>query len=308
MKNMLAKTGFITLVILFFFLFFLPQAKADVLKVNCDNGKKIQKKLDLAVSGDVIKVRGTCSENITIITSSITLKAASAGATLDGPDSTTATILVIGRNVTIKGFDSISGGANVILVVSRASAIIENNTIENGTFNGIVVNRGAVARIIDNTIQNNTFDGIRVGENSVARIGFLFGSDTVARPNTIQGNGDDGIDVRRSSSARIVGNNINNNTDDGINVRRVSHADISDNDIDNNGDEGIFVHENSGVNLGSDTGTTIFQKPNRTDTTNNGDAGIRCSINSYANGRVGTLNGTISGAKSFAGSCIDSLI
>ena len=39
-------------------------------------------------------------------------------------------------------------------------------------------------------------DGIRVGENSVARIGFLFGSDTVARPNTIQTNGDDGIEVK----------------------------------------------------------------------------------------------------------------
>jgi len=59
-------------VILFFFLFFLPQAKAEVLRVKCDNGKKIQKKLELAVSGDVIKVSGTCSENITIRTSSIT--------------------------------------------------------------------------------------------------------------------------------------------------------------------------------------------------------------------------------------------
>ena len=115
--------------------------------------------------------------------------------------------------------------------------------------------------------------------------------------------------MQRSSHARIVGNIISGHTGDGIDVRKVSHAGISGNDISNNGGDGIKVRENSGVNLGRDTGTGILDLPNDT-TVLNGGFGIRCLSNSYANGRLGTLDGT-SGTESFSGSqgpCINSLI
>ena len=185
--------------------------------------------------------------------------------------------------------------------------LIDGNTIQNADGRGISVVQHSFARIINNTIQNNTREGIRVQENSSARIGFLSGSDNAARPNTIQNNGGDGIRVQRSSNARIVGNNISNNGDDGIEVRLGSHGDISDNDIDGNADDGIAVNQSSGVNLGSDTGDSIFDRPNRSDVAPNGDNGIRGFTRCYANGRLGSLNGT-NAAKTFTGACTDSLI
>ena len=91
----------------------------------------------------------------------------------------------------------------------------------------------------------------------------------------------------------------------GINVIQASQATISDNSINGNGQNGIFVSENSGVNLGSDTGSGIFDAPNTT-AVNNGRNGINCRVGGYGNGRIGTLNGN-GGPKDFGTSCIDSL-
>lgn len=67
-----------------------------------------------------------------------------------------------------------------------------------------------------------------------------------------------------------------------------SDADIIDNTISNaindNGEDGILVGRNSGVDLGRATGTDLDQLPNST-TVNNTGFGIRCLINSYADGR-----------------------
>ena len=112
----------------------------------------------------------------------------------------------------------------------------------------------------------------------------------------------------RSSSALIVGNTISENTYDGIRVAKVSQADISNNTIDGNGRYGILVTQNSGVNLGRDTGTTILDLPNTT-TVGNGDKGLSCSIGGYADGRLGTLKGVgKKNATDFTKDCIDSLI
>ena len=88
-------------------------------------------------------------------------------------------------------------------------------------------------------------------------------------------------------------------------MRRVSHADIAGNDIDDNTRSGIEVRENSGVDLGTDTTLT----PPFDDDTNTGfnsRNGIRCRVNSYASGNIGTLTGA-SGAQSFSGDCIDNV-
>lgn len=128
-------------------------------------------------------------------------------------------------------------------------------------------------------------------------------ADTEALPNIIQNNGENGIVVTRSSNARIVGNTISGNGGHGVLVNRVSHGDVSSNTIDSNVGDGVFVLRNSGVNLGEDTGSGIFDSPNITNV-NNGGFGIRCVINSYGDGRVGTLNGA-SGAVSFVPNCVN---
>jgi len=291
------------LVIFVALLWLLPSVgEAADRTIDCDAGATIGGVIRRLEWGDILLVSGTCNGNVGIT-------GRSDGITLDGQGTATinGTVTIEAREVTIKGF-TITGGSDAIAITRGAIVLIDGNIIQNANGRGISVSQHSSVRIINNTIQNNTREGIRVQENSSARIGFLFGSDTTAGNNTIQNNGGDGIRVQRSSNARIVGNNISNNGDDGIEVRLGSHADISDNDIDGNDDDGIVVNQSSGVNLGSDTGAGIFDAPNRTDPADlNGDNGIRGFTRCYANGRLGTLNGT-DAAKNFSGACTDSLI
>jgi parallel beta-helix repeat protein len=162
--------------------------------------------------------------------------------------------------------------------------------------------------LTNNTIQNNEGDGVVVKENSAARIGFNTGTESAPIANTIQGNGGNGITVSGSSSARIVGNIISSNGDDGVMVSGASQADISSNNIYNNGGDGIFVGQNAVVNLGEDTGISIFELPNITNG-NNGGFGVGCAEGGLADGRLGTLAGNL-GLTSFPGGsgCINDLM
>jgi parallel beta-helix repeat protein len=245
-------------------------------------------------------VSGTCNENVFIGEDKDRI-------TLDGQSSativgllaninTTPTIQVRGSGIVIKNFSSITGGRD-----------------------GLLVNMGGAAVILNNNIHTNNRHGVNVNESSTARIGFQSVNDFAPSPNTIHDNGGRGVSVNGSSNARIAGNTINNNGDDGVGIFSVSHADVAKNLINGNGTggsggDGIAVGQNSGVNLGSDTTVTFLDEPNTT-TVNNGVGagggfGIRCFINSYADGRQGTLNplNGVSGATSFGASCSISLI
>jgi parallel beta-helix repeat protein len=256
--------------------------------------------------GDTLSVSGACNENVLIPEQVLNITLDGQGtATINGPDTSSSTITVRGDGITIRNFASITGGETGITLTRGGAALIDSNVIQNTRTSGIVVTQSSSARIINNTIQGNPENGIVINESSSARIGFNMPDDTVASPNIIQNNKAEGIVVARSSSARIVGNIISGNTDNGILVNRVSHGDVSYNTIDSNGGDGVFVFRNSGVNLGEDTGSGIFDLPNITNV-NNGGFGIRCAINSYGDGRIGTLNGA-SGTLSFAANCINAI-
>ncbi|MBI2985301.1 MAG: right-handed parallel beta-helix repeat-containing protein, partial [Deltaproteobacteria bacterium] len=297
-KSFIAISGLLVSVAL---LWSLPSAgdagEPKTREVTCSSKKTIGEELRKLDPGDTLLVSGVCSENVVIPEEihRITLDGQGT-ATINGPDATRAAINVRGRVITIRGF-TITGGENGVMVDDGGAALIDGNSIQSTGSNGVLVNRHSSARIIDNTIQNNPGAGILVTEGSSARIGFLSGSDTVASPNIIQSNGGSGVNVTRSSQTRIVGNTISNNTDNGVLVNRGSHADIASNAINGNAGDGVLVIRNSGVNLGEDAGTGIFDSPNIT-TVNNGGFGIRCRINSYADGRRGSLNGN-AGATSF---------
>ena len=85
---------------------------------------------------------------------------------------------------------------------------------------------------------------------------------------------------------------------------RDSSADIASNAIGNNAD-GIEVGENSTVQLGEDSGASIYDLENNTSSPNAGVA-IRCTGAGVVDGRIGSLSGA-GGAKNFSGGCIDSL-
>jgi parallel beta-helix repeat protein len=273
-------------------------------QLACGSQRTISEALGVLRPGDTLLVSGACNENVVIPEQVVNVTLDGQGtATINGPAISSATISVRGNGITIRNFASITGGENGITVTRGGTAIIDSNVIQNSANNGIVVNLSSLARIINNTIQGNPQAGIVITDSSSARIGFLVTADTVASPNFIQSNGENGITVARSSNARVIGNTISGNADHGVIVNRVSHADVSSNTIDSNGGDGVFVFRNSGVNLGEDTGSGIFDSPNTTNVNNTG-FGIRCAINSYGDGRLGTLNGA-SGAVSFAANCVN---
>ena len=276
--------------------------------VDCDkeSAGALQRAIDRAAPGDTLTVSGTCYENVSIPAGKdlLTLDGNGIGA-VHGPDVTVNTIQLRGpQGITIRRL-TISGGRVGIDVSRGATALIDGNTIEGTGRNGITLGAFASANIVNNTIQNNPSQGILVTGNAFGFIGFATADDTTASPNVIRNNGNNGISVTFSSSARIAGNTISNNARSGINIDRVSHANVSSNSIDGNGQHGIYVTDNSGVNLGIDTGTGLFDAPNRT-VVNNVLSGIACRVGSYANGRRGTLNGN-TGPTDFGGTCVNSL-
>jgi parallel beta-helix repeat protein len=273
--------------------------------VTCTgSGTPLQAAIDAANPGDTITVTGPCSENVVIAAyqNNITLDGGGL-ATIDGIVSTSPTILSLGREITITGF-TITGGSPGILVDRGGTARIDGNTIENTAGFGIALGLNSGATIINNTIQSN-LNGIGLAENSSARIGLFSHGDTVAKPNTIQNNGVFGIFVAGSSYALIVGNMISNNTVGGVGVVSASQADISDNIINGNL-YGILVSQNSGVNLGNDTGALPVNLPNFT-TVNNGLWGVRATLGSYVDGRRGSLKG-VKGRISVGSGSINSTI
>ena len=273
-------------------------------QLACGSQRTITEALGQLKTGDTLLVSGACNENVMIPEQVVNVVLDGQGAaTINARDPSDPAINVRGQGITIRNFVSIAGGETGVLVTRGGAATIDRNSIHNAGNNGIVVNLNSSARIVDNTIQGNPQSGIVITDSSSARIGFLTTADIVARPNVIQNNGENGITVARNSHARIVGNTIIGNGDNGVIVTRVAHADISSNTIDSNGGDGVFVFRNSGANLGEDTGSGIFESPNITNANNVG-FGIRCAINSYGDGRIGTLNGA-SGAVSFAANCVN---
>ena len=282
------------------FLWLLPSAGvAETKKRTCgtQHGHSLQHFLDELNPGDTLLVSGVCTENVLIGTGRRNLTIDGQGtAVITGPDSTEPTVDIRGVAITIRGF-TITGGREGVHISRGGDAIIDGNVIENVGTSGVGVHNIGSARILNNTIRNNPEDGINVIGGSNAFIGIRSVSNLVAGPNTIQNNGRHGVLVIRGSNARVVGNMISGNGENGVTVARTSHADVSSNTINNSGENGIFVNQNSGVNLGNDAGAGIIDAPNST-TVNNTLNGIRCRLNSYADGRLGTLDGT-SGAKSF---------
>jgi parallel beta-helix repeat protein len=284
----------------------LSIAEAANVKLACNGKNTIGNAVKKLKPGDTLLVTGTCNENLTIPEEIVRVGLDGQGkATIKGPDTSIPTVVVSGRGITIKGF-TVTGGRDGIVVNRGGQAVIDGNTIQGTARFGVQVNQSSFAAIANNTIQNNQSSGINVGGSSYAIIGFFTGLDKTASPNTIQNNGQHGVVVSRSSNARITGNTIRNNKLNGVMVTRVSQADITSSTIDGNGMSGIDVSQNSSVQLGADTGTGIFQAPNTT-SAGNTQVGIKCTLNSTVDGRIGTLNGT-SGAKDFDNSCVDSLI
>lgn len=283
------------------------RAHANKHTLTCGPEKSIGQAIKTLKPGDTLLVTGTCNENIEI-------GEEVHGITLDGQgtaavhgDSSAFTFTVTGRGITIRGF-TITGGIQGIAVLDGGSAVIDGNTIQGAVMNGIIVFRNSTAHIINNTIQHNPSSGIQLQNSSSARIGFTGPpSNRVSAPNTIQNNGGPGIQVLRGSSAQIFSNTIQNNGSHGVVVDRNAQAEIGACNITGNVGDGVRGMRNAGVDLGTDATGTTPQFDDDTNTGTNGGFGVRCMIDGFVDGRLGTLTGT-SGGKSFAEACTDSVL
>jgi parallel beta-helix repeat protein len=272
-------------------------AVAATVTVNCDTGGKVQTALNAAQSGDTILVTGVCTENVSVRDELARITIDGQGsATISGP-SAAAVVTVLGRNITIRGF-TISGGRQGFNVLRGGSALIDSNTIQDSDNQGILVLQNGHARIVNNTIQLNPKGGITVQENSIARIGFLDAAGPVAG-NVIQRNGVSGVVVQRGGVASLIGNTISENDGPGVSVSGASHGDLASNYINGNASDAVAVSSNSDVQLGGQPG--ILNPPNET-TIPNGGFALRCSLNSSADGSLGTLAG-LQGVRGFDSSC-----
>lgn len=301
-------TNGITFVLAAVFLWLSPIVGLASDTLTCDPKTTIGEAIKKLEPGETLFVSGNCDENVDVgeEVHDITLDGQGT-ATING-DSSVNTVTVTGRGVTIRGF-TITGGFEGIAVLDGGSAVIEGNTIHNAARNGITVFRNSTAHIINNTIQDNASSGIQLQHSSSARIGFkgrpFF--DRVTAPNTIQNNGASGIQVLRGASAQIFTNTIQNNGSHGVVVDRNSQAEVAACVITGNAMDGIRATRNAGVDIGTDATGATPEFEDDTNTGTNGRFGVRCMIDGFVDGLLGTLTGT-NGGQFFEEGCTDSVL
>ena len=277
--------------------------------LTCGPGKTIGEAITRLEPGDTLLVSGTCNENLAIgqEVQRVTLDGQGT-ATING-DSRSNAVTVTGRGITIQGFVITGGSPQAVSVADGGSAVIDGNTIQFAARNGIAVFRNASADIINNTIQNNPLAGIAIQANSSARIGWVGPpNNRVSAPNTIQNNGAQGVQVYRGSSAQIFSNTIQNNGSHGVFVDRNSQAEIAACTITGNAGDGILGMRNAGVDIGTDATGATPQFDDDTNTGTNHGFGVRCAIDGFVDGRLGTLTGTAGGKAVFVEGCTDSVV
>ena len=100
--------GLVALLISSFWL--LPSAAVAQTPVSCGSPAALQSAVDAALPGDTLLVSGVCNENVVVGADTFRVTLDGQGtATINGPDATVATVLVVGKGITIRGF-TITGG------------------------------------------------------------------------------------------------------------------------------------------------------------------------------------------------------
>ena len=283
------------------------QAQSVTFNVTCGAGRTIGQALKTVKPGDTLLVSGTCNENVEIGEEFQRIALDGQGLAVINGNSSTHTVTIRGRGITIRGFVITGGSPQGINVQDGGSAVIDGNQIEHNARNGVGVFRNSSADIINNTIEHNSVAGIVVDSASSARIGWAGPpNNRVSFPNTIQYNGGQGIQIIRSSSAQIYTNTIQVNGANGILVDRNGQAQVAGNVITSNTLDGIRATRGAGVDIGTDGGGTTPQFDDDTNTGTNGGYGVNCAIAGFVDGHIATLTGAL-GTKIISKACTDNV-
>lgn len=214
------------------------------LRVNCDAGESLGKALRQAQPGSAIRVRGTCTERVTITTDRLTLDGRGT-AVLDGGGA---------------GSLGIADVVGVITVDGARGVTITGFTVQNGQ-DGIVGHRGAVFAVRNTLVQDNAAEGIVAQHNTTVEI-----TDCTARRNGVAG-----ISLWHSSSAIFRGTIRSENNAFGVHLA----ASVGDFigvtlEANNNSIAGISAGDSSHLVLGGRYGGA----PSQITTNGNGEFGI----------------------------------
>jgi hypothetical protein len=256
--------------------------------VDCSKGQTIGAALQ---RGDARKplllmLRGTCNESVSINRPDVTLRGQPRGhATVNGPNSTTDTIVILKDTVNIEDL-TVTGGLNGIrlqgpfyagvrnvqvrntanhgIVVRAGDIAIENSTVEHAGGSGLALSRGASARIFNNShFRYSHLDGINVQGNSTVGVNGGTVSDNegqgIAVDNGSQGtindveifNNTTGILVSTSQATVGGGNNIHHNREHGVLAQAGAVLGVFGTKVQHNGQVGVFGYLGATVVMGS---------------------------------------------------------
>lgn len=281
----------------------LPVASAQTLTVtvDCSRGQTIAGALR---QGDarkplVVIVRGTCNENVSIARNDVTLRGQpGTGATINGPDASVDTIVILKDLVNIEDLE-VTGGFNGIRLQGPSSAgvrrvtvrgtasngmmvragdlAIEASTAEGAGGNGLVLARGGSARIFGNSqfrgnhlagifVQGNStlgFNGGTVSDNEGNGVTVESGSQGTLNNVEVYGNAT-GVLVSTSQATLAGGNNVHHNREHGVLAQAGAILGVNGSRVTHNGRLGVFGY----------LGATVVMGGNQV--TDNGGTGVSC--------------------------------
>ena len=218
---------------------------------DCAQGQTIAQALQNPGNPLTITVKGTCNENVTVARDTVTLQADPAGGTVNGSNSTLATITVAGQDVLIDRL-RVTGGRNGIDAVGAIRLTIQDCLVESTGRTGINFTQGTNGTVSRCTVQNNPRDGVRVGEGSTGIV--INNAITLNGRRGVQvfQNGNALIGITNTSPSELAGNTISNNAERGIAIQVGSSASIGGNMITGNG-------TNASLPSGNRVGVQVFQ-------------------------------------------------
>jgi hypothetical protein len=267
-------------------------------------------------------IRGTCSENVTIVRDDVTLQG-EPGAAVEAADPAQAAIRIDGaRRVRIQGL-SVRGGTGGIVAfrgatyeVSGPGCLVESQsrfgiltsygstgtvdqcTVQHVAGDGVVASNGASLVVTNSKIEKNTGNGAAAVRGSHPRLGQDADGSSVVRPVVIAGNGFTGVAISESAAGILVGGAVENNGSTGVFVGRGSSGQIGTGSgglvagtlVQGNRGSGISVEGGNATILASTihgnrrTGISVFNGASAR-------IGIRNDSSGYDGNRI-TANGT----------------
>ena len=195
--------------------------------VNCAAGGTIASAVAMkpqTTNTLTITINGTCVESVDDVPSGVTLQAASSGATLQAPSSTTDPVLgVSGIGVTLNNL-TISGGVYALRGHSGAAFTGNNLVIEGASAADVLLNH-AVVTLNTSTIENSANDGIDAS----------WGSTVFLNGGVVQGNAGYGANFGQDASLDVFGGAVlQKNGVAGAQAFEGGAVDISDGIVENN--------------------------------------------------------------------------